>query len=124
MRRSVSILSLITAVFMLLTTSVAPHHHHRDHICFAAAETEPDAGETQGSASDETACPLSIRAALAEKASPLTAGQVLTAIPTAAQPVVPADDAVSAERHYKPFTARVPLALLTRDNPLRAPPVV
>lgn len=109
---------------MLLATSVAPHHHHRDHICFATAEMEPDAGEAQGSASDETACPLSIRAALAEKASPLTAGQLLTAIPAAAQPVVPADDAVSSERHYKPFTARVPLALLTRDNPLRAPPVV
>lgn len=109
---------------MLLATSVAPHHHHHDHICFAAVEQETDAGEMSDNASsDETACPLNIRAALAEKASPLTAGQHLTAISVTTLPVVPADDSAPAERRYSPFAARIPLVLLTRDNPLRAPPV-
>ena len=123
MRQNWSILFLITAVFMLLTTSVTPHHHHDDHICFAAAEREQGTGETPGNASDEASCPLNTRAALAEKAAQQTVWQQLIAIPVTTLPVVPTDDTAPSERLYAPFAVRVPLVLLTRDNPLRAPPV-
>lgn len=122
MKKRASILFLLAAAFMLLATSVMPHHHHHDILCIEVGDVGTGTATDSAGNANESSCPLSVRTAFVEKNVQTRSCPVLVAIPVSALPACQDRDEGIGQRKYVRFKERILFDLLTRDNPLRAPP--